>query len=326
LFTFLVTLSASTVDASEGSADPSWQEQMTKLSKALTNVFPFLYSRSEFKDPKNSDSIKKYLQDLANTTHKLPSRSGENLIGAEPLIASAQMDMRGDLEKALNQYKKKNYPEAQSLAFGAIQKCFACHTAHQVGPHFPEMNSEIFAVATPFVLQKAVVFGALRQFDGALKFIETKAFADINKKSPTEDDLVKMYLVISLRSTQEFSRATDFLNRLKKEKGISSESSAIVDTWISDIKAWKAVAKKNLSSLPAAPTGKAPASFVQSLRDTYLVHNQLSTEKLLPKAKAELFQRLAQDYLNLNLSTLKDLPEIYSKACKDLDSSCPTKI
>src|SRR5438045_1243429 len=138
LILFGIVLSAS---AEEGAI--KWQEHMRLLSSNLVNAFPFLYSQVEFKKPQNKKVILETLKTLASAGHSLPVKSGEALIGAEPLIQSASFNIKGQLDEAVRLYEVGEFDSSQRKVHSAIQNCFACHTAHQIGPRFPTTNAEV---------------------------------------------------------------------------------------------------------------------------------------------------------------------------------------
>ncbi len=281
-----------------------WRASMQTLSATLIDAFPFFYSSTEFRDKKNEAKILKNLEKLAAHTHSLPAKAGEAWIGAEPLIAGAQADIQNNLKLASERFRQGKYEESQKLVHGSVQSCFACHTAHQVGPHFPAANSEVMAMATPFTLGKAIVFGALRQFDGALDLIEKAGYAQINKKNPAGDDLVKLYMVVALRAEQNFTRAEAFVNRLMKD----TQNTAALKRWSEDIKAWQA-------GTPSGQ-GEGDAQFVAHLRESLVLHKQVADKKTAPKAKKEVYTKLAAAYAALSFEPLNDLATIYTRAAK----------
>ncbi len=284
-----------------------WRAHMQTLSTTLVNAFPFFYSSTEFRDKKNEGKIAKNLEQLAAHTHSLPAKAGEAWIGAEPLIQSAQADIQKDLKRAAGLLRQGQYDESQKLVHGSIQRCFACHTAHQVGPQFPATNSEVMAMATPFTLGKAVVFGALRQFGGALDLIEKAGYAQINKTNPAADDLVKLYMVVALRAQQNFPRALTFLDRLLKD----SPNNPALKRWGEDIKAWQAG-----SPIGAAAEGGPEVRFIAHLRESLILHRQVADAKTPAKAKKDVYSKLAAAYEALAFEPLKDLAAVYAKAAK----------
>lgn len=304
IFILVIPLSAGAADDMQ-----KWQASMNTLSATLVDAFPFLYSSTEFRDKKNEKAILKHLEKLASTTHMLPTKSGEVLIGAEPLIESSQVDMKDQLRSAIALYKVGKHEESQKLIHQSVQRCFACHTAYQVGPRFPTTNKEVMAMATPFTMGKAIVFGSLRQFDGALELIE---------KNPATDELTKLYLVVSLRATQNFARTLTFLERLGK-------SNANAERWIADVKAWQGFAQKNESSeniksyidkQRAISGSKADSLFVVNLMESYILHKRISTQNVSAQEKKNTFAQLASIYQNLGFTPLSGLAEIYSRKAR----------
>jgi tetratricopeptide (TPR) repeat protein len=319
---FLAWASAPFAMAGEKSHPEKWREHMTALSKIVVDSFPFFYSSSEFKDPKNSKVILGHLNSLANALHDLPAESGESMIGAEPLIGNVQFELKGTLNEAIALYRKGDFESAQRRVHGAIQKCFACHTAHQIGPQFPATNGEVAGMPTPFFFGKAVVFGALRQFDGALDLIEKQGFSRIKKSTVTSDDLVKLYLVVSLRTKQDFPRALAFLKRLR----VLSPDSEVLKKWETDVESWRDLAGKGTSekitrfveSRKKVESGEGDALFVVYLLESSLLHKRFLSKDATKDYQQSTYRQLAKAYAGLHFSALDDLSSIYAKAADSL--------
>ncbi len=289
-----------------------WQASMQTLSATLVDAFPFLYSSTEFKDKKNQKDILRHLEKLASTTHMLPAKSGEVLIGAEPLIESSQLDMKTQLRSAIDLFKQGKHEAAQKLVHGSVQRCFACHTAYQIGPQYPTTNKEVMAMATPFTMGKAVVFGALRQFDGALELIE---------KSAATEELVKLYLVVAVRAGQNFPRAIAFLEKLGK----SSPTNENYRRWSDDVKAWQEFSKQGepadkinayIEKQKSAAGSAGDKLFVTHLLESFVLHKQIAGKAGTPQAKKEIFAKLGGAYQKLGFPPLSDLAEIYLRKAK----------
>lgn len=291
-----------TAKSAENNQPPEkWQESMQQLAKALTDSFPFFYSKSEFRNADNSDAILHGLDQLINTTHMLPAKAGQQFIGTEPLIAAIKNSSKA-FSDAKSLYKKKKFDQAQTKIHSLIQNCFACHTAHQVGPSYKTTNKEVFGVATPFHRSKVVVFGALREFGGALDWLEDQAKAKEPKLSYL--DLSKLHLLISLRGLQDYKRADKFLNKIAQKKIEDKPVLAFADKWKKDIKIWK-----NGKSI--ATEGNPEADYIANLQATLQKHQQLSDAE----RRAELFFELGDLYKNLQLDELNYLSGVYYSAC-----------
>lgn len=317
LLTSIVATAASAADKFQPEA---WRSQMTALSTTLVDSFPFLYSAREFRDPKNRKIILRHLNRLGNTIHALPAESGEGLIGAEPLIQSARLDVRDQLNESLHLFEQKKYEAAQQKVHAQMQRCFACHTAYQVGPRFPTANVEVMKMPTQFILGKAIAFGALRQFDGALKLIEGVGFSHIDKKAPLSDDLLKLYLLVALRSEENFSRALLFIDRLNKESTLPK----VFEAWVADIRAWQDLSgKKDPDKMKAYIEERKKASkdqlkdslFIACLFESSILHKKLAAKVSSPQEKAEIFLQLGKSYSGLGFSPLGDLAKLYFHAC-----------
>ncbi len=299
----------------------AWQDHMRSLSNTLVDAFPFLYSTREYELPANKKKIIESLTKLASVVHTLPLRSGEQLVGEEPLLSGATLSIKDQANEAIRLYNENEFALSQSKVFSAVQKCFACHAAHQVGPHFPTTNSEVMGLATPNVLGKAIVFGALRQFDGVTQLIERAGQKSISKKAPASDDLVKLYLIVSLRSQQDFAKALDFVDRVEK----MSAGSPILKKWKGDIASWRtlnaekdeAKATEFIVHRKKSDEGRKDDSlFVVRLFESFVLHRLPLSKASSAQIKAIKFRQLAEAYEGIEFAPFVDLPGIYYRACE----------
>lgn len=290
-----------------------WRTHMQALSGTLIDSFPYFYSSTEFREKKNEKRILKSLEKLASNLHALPAQAGEIWIGAEPLIADSQLGIPKKLKEAAELYKQGRFEDAQKLIHGAINRCLACHSAHQVGPNFPASNSEVLSMTTPFTMGKATVFGAIRQFDGALTVIEnTTGYTvprklgnvSLSRENPEQHELVKLYMVVALRAQQNFPRALAFVDRLLK----GNEKHAVLNRWRADIMAWQ-------KGTPAT-TGDGDLQFINNLRESLELHKQVADKSTTAKAKKAVYAKLAASYRALNFPPLSELAEIYAEKAR----------
>lgn len=298
----------------------TWQDHMRSLSNTLIDAFPFLYSAREYRLPENKKKIIDSLTKLSTTAHTLPLKSGEALIGAEPLTEGTPLSIKDQTTEAIRLYNKQDFELSQKQVFGAVQRCFACHAAHQTGPQFPTTNSEVMSLATPNLLEKAIMFGALRQFDGILELIERDGPKSISVNAPETDSLVKLYLVVSLRSQQDFSKALTFLERIMK----ASKGSVVLGKWKKDIQSWKSLSRQNsnqkimdfIARRKKTDVGTNEDSlFVVRLFETYALHKTPLVTSSRPETKAQTFLQLADSYAGMDFAPFLNLPEIYYTAC-----------
>lgn len=288
-----------------------WRTHMRTLSGTLIDSFPYFYSSTEFREKKNEKRILKSLQKLAANVHALPAQAGEAWIGAEPLIADSQLGIPQKLTDAVELYKQGRFEDSQKLVHGAINRCLACHSAHQVGPTFPATNSEVLGMATPFTTGKATVFGALRQFEGALAVIENSTGYEVPRKignvslsrdNPEAHELVKLYMVIALRAQQNFPKALAFVDRLLK----GNEKHPVLNRWRSDILAWQ-------KGTPTPSKGEGDLQFIANLRESLELHKQVADKATSAKTKKTVYTKLAASYRALNFPPLSELAEIYAE-------------
>ncbi|NJM09964.1 MAG: hypothetical protein HC883_03485 [Bdellovibrionaceae bacterium] len=295
----------------------SWQHSMQELSNALKDVFPFLYSHSEFRKPENRPFLLKNFDRLTSVAHGLPGPEGKALIGSGPLFNEIKNSVRSDLAKAKEHLTANKYESAQTYGQSAVQKCFACHTAIQMGPQYPSANQEIMGVATPFPRGKIVVFGAIRQFRGALDFIEKEIHKVKDRTQKME--WAKLHLVVSLRALQDFDSAQKFIQGLKESNKDSKDLNAVLERWQSDINNWKSVPAK----VQDTSTGNAELNFVANLQESLNLHNQ--KDQVSAEERARIFYKLGKIYRSLGLTEFSALPGIYFTSCTKENASPATK-
>ena len=280
-----------------------WRAHMQALSKSLIDVFPFIYSKSEFRDPANRKRISTQLKKLSTTAHSLPEQSGQVLLGAEPLVRDARTSISAGFERAYGLFERKNYAAAQTESQQTVFKCFACHTATQIGARFSATNPEVMEMATPFAQGKVFVYGALRQFNGALEFIE---------KQPPTLEYVKLHLIVSLRGLQEFDRAEKYLEKVSPHFKKDKTGSELITQWTKDLRKWKATPDSGSSERPVGEL-----AFVDELRETLVLHRKVLDKNLTAQSKAETYLRLGELYALLRVEALRGLSALYFEACRN---------
>lgn len=315
--TFLSIVSSAQTLPDKGKAPPvdmqAWRGHMQALSAALTDGFPFFYSPAEYRSKENREAILRHLETLRSKAHSLPAKTGDTVQGNLPLGEGIQDSLKGQLGEAVDLFKRGQFEKSQDRLHQAIQTCFACHTTTVVGRQFPTANEEIMGVATSNVFGKAMVFGALRQFGGALDVIERHAKKSVKGK-PEDDDLVRTHLVVSLRSQENFERALDFLRRW--------EASPVIGAWMKDIEAWDRMEEDSEVKVQQYIKQRKSKSlgaelFVVQLWETSILHPQAVQESSSTE-KARRLDSLGQIYKATRFKPLVDLSLHYQKACAQL--------
>ncbi len=307
IFVFVLASACVSFAKEKKSQEPmAWKRSMQTLAKSLQDGYPFLYSHREFRSPKNKEYILRTLNQFINSAHQLPREVGRQYVGAAPLADEAKSSFK-DFSQVRSLYERKKYDLAQKKVHGLIQNCFACHTAYHVGPSFSNRKSEITGIATPFPRSKVVVFGALREFKSALKWIERES---VKKKTTLPlMDLAKLHLVVSLRSMQDFERARSYLIKLAKKFNDSKDKLATIQRWQNDLAMWEANSKADNK------TESQDMNYVLYLRETLEKHSQIQSKKTVSELRAQTFYELGHLYKNLKLKELSQLPKVYFKAC-----------
>lgn len=295
---------------------------MRETARVLIDGFPYLYSKLEFRDPKNKKRITSYIQGLKENIHELPTGDGKNLLGSDPLIDQFNREIPQTLSKALESFSAKNYDLAQQQVRMAIHKCVACHTAYQVGPYDGKTNDEVVGIPLD-PLSKFEVSIALRQFNSALLILESEIGDGkrLNQSGPLALFYLRMHLLVSVRSLQDNERALRAIHSYaRNRKNSSIEETQLIGIWKKDIAFWQALKgspKEKLSQVETRILGAHSDSvkygdYVLRLLSSFLLHQSLVEQTDL-KGKKRVYRALADSYRALDLPILSDLSVLYSR-------------
>lgn len=300
----------------------SWSQKMRETARVLIDGFPFLYSKLEFRDPKNRTRITSYIQGLKENIHEIPANDGKRLLGSDPLIDQFNREIPRTLNKALDSFTVNNYDLAQKQVRMAIHKCVACHTAYQMGPYDGKANDEIAGIPLdPF--SKFEVSIALRQFHSALFILESEIAEGkrLNQSGVSAFFYLRMHLLVSVRSLLDNERALRAIDSYaKNRKNPSIEESRVISLWKTDIGFWgslKGSQKEKLSQVETRISSRHSASlkygdYVLRLLESFLLHQTLVDQKDL-KEKKRVHKALADCYQSLDLPILSDLSVLYGR-------------
>lgn len=300
----------------------SWSQKMRETAKVLIDGFPYLYSKLEFRDPKNKKRIASYIQSLKENIHELPTDDGKSLLGSDPLIDQFNREIPQTLNKALDSFSLRNYDLAQQQVRMAIHKCVACHTAYQMGPYDGKTNDEVVGIPLDS-LSKFEVSIALRQFNSALFILESEIGDGkrLNQSGALAFVYLRMHLLVSVRSLQDNERALRAINSYaKNRKNSSVEETQLISLWKKDIAFWQALKglpKEKLSQVENRIASGHLASvkyvdYVLRLLQSFLLHQSLIEQKDL-KDKTRVHKALADCYRALDLPILSDLSVLYGR-------------
>lgn len=300
----------------------SWNQKMRETAKVLIDGFPYLYSKIEFRDPKNKKRIISYIQGLKQNIHELPTDDGKSLLGSDPLIDQFNREIPQTLNKALDSFSLKNYDLAQQQVRMAIHKCVACHTAYQMGPYDGKTNDEVVGLPLDS-LSKFEVSIALRQFNSALFILESE-IADgkgLNQSGALAPVYLRMHLLVSVRSLQDNERALRAIESYaKSRKNSSVEETHLISLWKKDIAFWKELKgdpKEKISQVEKRIGRGHLASvkygdYVLRLLQSFMLHQSLVEQKDL-KEKKRVYKALGESYRALDLPILSDLSVLYGR-------------
>jgi hypothetical protein len=309
------------VEAAEPTTESpaAWAGKMQESAKVLADGFPFLYSRREFRLAENKKRILSYLERFKQSSHTLPVSEGEKFIGLDPLIGVFNTEIVELLDTATQSYTDGDFDKAQTLVRSAVHKCFACHTAYQMGPLVQRMNVEVKGIPLE-AMSKVEVLVALRQFVPALSIIEAK----LSSGGTVEQLLpfLKMHLLISVRSLQDLARAQKAVRLFEKGLGKAKDHQVPLKQWSDDLAFWESLkGTPSEKATQLAKRGQTPAtnlsdgSYVLDLLKSYVLHQTLIDRKD-QKALAKAYRDLGKAYQSLQAPILSDLPKIYFSACR----------
>jgi tetratricopeptide (TPR) repeat protein len=311
--------------------EASWSGKMQQLSRAFSSVLPYVYSPKNYSDPKNRESIDKGLGEMATLAHQVDMQEVKSRPDYDPSLEYLSKELSEDIRGAHAAFKSGNVEYSRLVMASAVSRCFYCHTRTDFGPQLKVANSNIEKLGLP-PAEKADLLVALRDYDGALKVLET-ALADpkfVSRNFFETEKVIKKLMFIAVRVKHDpvlAQKAVDQLlahpslpHFIKKDATIWKKS---LQQWVLDesrlkkggkIDALKEAKKllKTAEKIQEYPMDSAPE--VEYLRASGYLHDALK-EKQKPEQMAETLLLLGRCYESLRDVGFWNLHEVYFAQC-----------
>lgn len=313
---------------SDNSSKKNWSSEMQSLADTLSELIPYINSAKNFNDPKNQDSIKKHLKKLSGLTHNISDKqiSPSN----DPSLSLIAAEFNDSISRSINALETGHRDYARSLLKYSTSYCIQCHTKDNMGPSFGTTRiNESLAALNP--LEKAEFYISTRQFDSALKEIESTLNSPLSKENNiiTLDKASRYAMLITIRFQNNPDKAMTIANLI-----INNESSPYflkesANKWVTSLKEWQKEPKENTST-PASKVIHAKnliqkaqknslfnsdhSGDVYYLRSSALLHEALNFG-LIGEIKSEALYYLGVSYEALRDLNLAELQDSYFEQC-----------
>lgn len=313
--------------------DARWNQKMQELSKTFSDLMPDIVSSGPV-SPAQSRRIENGAKQLMGLAHSIDIKPGSNgakmLPDADPTIQFVSDYFRREVTAAYANAKNGRAEYARSALRSVSTYCITCHTRHEQGPNFPELNlsTKVDKLAP---MDRAQFYTATRQFDKGLEEYE-KVISDskIAKTRPLDwGNAVRQALTIAVRVKRDPKLAGEILGRVQKLSEVPEFYRENFLGWLQAVNEWKKEGDKTLESEEAHYTEaerlyeKAKASQQYPLdhsADVYYLRVSLVIHEMLSKypsgkrtSEALLLAGAAYDLLENRM--MSPLPQNYFEAC-----------
>lgn len=325
---FFAVSGCQSTKSTQAGKSASWPKKMQGLSDELVNLAPFVYSRQEFRDPKNFKKIKKAMGSFASSIHDIPEKQGEKIVGKDPIVDLSLKRLREDVQLASKSFDRGDIRFSRDLLRGSINHCFRCHTRTNIGPEYINNRLDLsnFRIDAS---EKADLYVATRQYDKALEILNSDISSVVNFHDyPFEQErALKRYLAIMVRVKKDPGATIDTIDRFLRRENIPYYLAENARSWKQSLYDWVGEKKKKSKrstyseAMRLMKVAKKKQDFssheaanVEYLRATSLLHDSLAglSEK---KKRAEVYNLLGDSYSVLEDLGFWSLPEVYYEAC-----------
>ncbi|MCB0343381.1 MAG: hypothetical protein KDD59_14170, partial [Bdellovibrionales bacterium] len=304
----------------------SWPEKMQGMSKSVTSLLPYVYSRKEFHDPENEKALKSMIKDFSGAVHEVPAEAGKKIIGEDPIIKYSLDRLQDDVDRATKSFASGHKEYARSILRGTMSNCFSCHSRTQVGPEYVVSDS-VFKNRQIEATERADLYVATRQYQKALEALSKVLNEPVSfYEDPYEHErALKKYLAISVRVKKDPTAAIATIDKFLTRKNVPYYLSEDARSWRKSLSDWakEKTAPSNklkkaeslikearqLQSLHSFQTGN-----IEYLRATSLLHEQLAETKD-PAERSKIYSLLGKSYEILADLGFWNFPELYFEAC-----------
>ncbi len=320
--------------AAKLAAQKRWTKAMRGMALTLQKLVPYLYSRSEFGNPRNKSNLQKLIHSFAKGVKAVPQHAGEKLLGRDPIVRYAVGQLKTNTHAAEKAFGEGHIEFARTVLRENTGLCFSCHTASKYGPQDNFSHMILPAQFSISPVERADFYVATRQFDRATVLLESELKTSNQWIADPHEQLhaLRRYLALEIRVKNKPGRAARFLETLLRERSLPYFIASDAKVWVKSLRKWqrepfldqrKLIREKVLflrarkmvrkgRELQASDTYQG--GFVDFLRASALLHECLRA-KLNAVQKARIYRMLGQSYEIIAENGTWNLPEFYYEAC-----------
>jgi hypothetical protein len=344
LFLILVTLMAcqsglknqTEAPKSEGA---NWSGDMQTMAQDVKNLVPFLYDKDAFQDPRNRETVQRYLRNFAQSAHHVKPEMGKKYLGDDLLVEFSLNHLGADLNRAVQSFEVGQLEYSRSVAKASLSYCFQCHSVTQEGSA-AMWDVDRLQNLKLAPLEKADLLVATRRYDKALSHMENLLNSpDIYKNHAFEfEALLRRYLALIIRVEKAPGRALTELNKIVANADTPHYLLEQAEGWRRSLKAWEGerprkiknakdlfeqVEKRFQKAADLQHFEKDHAGDVEYLRATEQLHQGMKLLKT-PQEQARALFLLGKAYEVLDELGSWNLHETYYEACVEKDPRAAT--
>lgn len=303
----------------------SWSGQMQNMAQDIRRLIPYVYDQQAYTQAAHEKTIEQALTDLNSQSHKVPTKMGEQFLGEDPIITYSLGHLKGDLSRALSSFKNGQKDYSRSVLKSSIGHCFRCHSLTTIGAQ-ARWDLSDFKNLKLNPEEKLELLVAARKYKEAFAFAEEQITAPglVKKNALMFENLLRKYLALSLRVSQEPMETLKDLQRVLANKEMPVYLEKQVKAWTDSLKNWKKVPlQKDFIGVARARIKKAKhlqefaydhAGDVEYIWATDILHEGLRADNEKNK-EGEIYYLLGVSYESLGDLGSYALHETYYEAC-----------
>lgn len=310
-------------------APSSLNATMIQLGQRLTEFFPILYSKSQYRAPENEKLITKEITALLSAAHSINQQEGVTKKDPGMMFVAGRLD--GELNAALESFKNGQKDYSQRMVQSVVRNCFYCHSQSGMGPQWQVNFNSFGSMPNLLKSEQSDLYVATRQFDKALEVLKQAAMEkEYYMNYPFErEKAIRKFLALSIRVKQDPKIALELLNSVLEEEVKPNYLEDQVTSWKDSLVQWvrEEKAKKPTPQNPVKQAEKLirQAQTVQDfpvdnsgdvyyLRASALLHNFLQQNPKGPETVQALYL-LGVSYEVLSDIGPWDLADFYYEVC-----------
>ena len=313
-----------------GVENASWPAKMQELSQAFNKILPYIYSPTNYSNPKNREIIDAGLKGMSKLAHQVDTQEMKMRPDYDPSLEYLTRELSEDIRGAEAAFAMGNTEYSRLVMGSVVSRCFYCHTRTDFGPQLHASHANLQALELR-PSDRAELLVALRDYDAALEVLQ-KALSDagyVGENFFETEKVIKKLLFIAIRVKRDPSLAQSAVDRLLANPALPHFLKKDALVWKKSLQSW-IVSQKRAEKNPPSPAAEArrllglaqkiqeypmdSAAEVEYLRASGYLHDQLKM-KMSAKETAETLQLLGRCYEALRDVGFWNLHEIYFAQC-----------